>query len=166
MVDEPKPATAPQAIEKKNGDGAAAAEQTVTPEYIPTAALEKLEKPELVQLVSFISSRTTVGPDPETAKLMARTEMHHETCRLDAYKENLKNQESESVRKHEFRMKRLNHETLLTALVFLVALAGAGTGLYLVINDKTGLGSNLLIASVALIYYIIGGKSPFHKKEE
>ncbi len=92
--------------------------------------------------------------------------MHHETCRLEAYKGNLENQEQDNRRKHEFRIKRLNHETILTSLILILALAGAGTGLYLVVVDKTGLGSNLLIASVALIYYIIGGKSPFHKKDE
>ena len=130
-------------------------------------ALEKLDKPELVSLAAaFFSSKTTVGPDPETAKLMAQTEMHHETCRLEAYKKNLDTQDEDAKRNHEFRLKRLNYDTLLMGMVLLLALAGAGTGLYLTITDHSALGSNILIASVALIYYIIGGKSPFHKKDE
>ncbi len=169
MAEETQPAPKPQAIEKKNsGDGAAPQQpqQPITPEYVPSG-LEQLEKPALVQLAAaFFSSKTTFGPDPETAKLMAQTEMHHETCRLEAYRKNLENQEEDSKRKHQYRLKHLNHDTFLLALVLILALGGAGVGLYLTIIDKPGLGSNLLIASVALIYYVIGGKSPFHKKEE
>jgi hypothetical protein len=165
MAEETKPA-AEQAIEKKsNGDGPVpAASQAITPEYV---ALEKLNKPELVSLAAqFFSSKTTFGPDPETAKLMAQTEMHHETCRLEAYKKNLENQEQDGRRDHEFRLKRLNRDTFLMGMVLVLALAGAGTGLYLTITDQRTLGSNILIASVALIYYIIGGKTPFSKKDE
>ncbi len=139
----------------------------VTAEYLPAEkALQKLEKPEIVSLAAFFSSKMTLGPDPESAKLMAETEMHEESCRLEGYKANLKNQDAESGRSHEFRMKRLNHDTSLTAMVLLIGIAGSGAGLYLTIKGSTGTGSNILIASVALIYYIMGGKNPFHKKEE
>ena len=69
-------------------------------------------------------------------------------------------------RDHEFRLKRLNHDTFLMGMVLLLALAGAGTGLYLTVTEHGALGGNILIASVALIYYIIGGKSPFSKKDD
>jgi hypothetical protein len=167
MPEETKPVVAQHSIEKKNngGNAAPAENQTITPEYVP--ALEKLDKPELVSLAAaFFSSKTTLGPDPETAKLMAQTEMHHETCRLEAFKKNLENQSQDGKRDHEYRLKRLNYDTILMGMVLLLALAGAGTGLYLTVSDHSALGSNILIASVALIYYIIGGKTPFSKKDE
>jgi len=148
--------------------GGTAPSSEAVPEYIaPEKALEKLDKPQLVSLAAaFFSSKTTFGPDPESAKLMAQTEMHHETCRLEAYKKNLENQESDSKRDHEYRTKRLNHDTILMVVVLLLAIAGAGTGLYLTVSEHSQVGSNILIASVALIWYIIGGKNPFQKKEE
>jgi hypothetical protein len=127
-------------------------------------ALQKLEKPEVLSLAAFFSSKMTFGPDPESAKLMAQTEMHHETCRLEGYKKNLENQEQDGKRDHEFRLKRLNHDTFLMGMVLLLALAGAGTGLYLTVTEHGALGSNILIASVALIYYIIGGNPLSAKK--
>ncbi len=117
-------------------------------------------------MAAFFSSKMTLGPDPESAKLMAQTEMHHESCRLDGYKENLRNQDAENARKHEFRMKRLHYDTLLTGALLVLAILGAGTGLYLTVTERPTLGSNILIASVAIIYYLIGGKNPFHRKDE
>lgn len=167
MSDDGENAKPLTAIQKQSAGDLNAAADPVPAEYVPAEkVLQKLEKPEVLSLAAFFSSKMTLGPDPESAKLMAETEMHHETCRLEGYKENLKLQEAESQRDHDFRKKRLNHDTFLISLVLVLALSGAGCGLYLTITDHAALGSNLLIAAVALIYYVIGGKSPFHKNEE
>jgi len=165
--DPPPPNVAsPNTIQKQATPPPAESPTPVVGEYVEaTKALQKLEKPEVLSLAAFFSSKMTLGPDPESAKLMAQTEMHHESCRLDGYKENLKNQDSEGVRKHEYRKKKLNHETFLLTSVLLGALAGAGVGLYLTIMEKP-VGSNILIASIATIVYVISGKTPFHRKED
>jgi hypothetical protein len=138
----------------------------ITPEYVdPQKALSKLEKPEVLSLAAFFSSKMTLGPDPETAKVMAETEMHHETCRLNGYKENLKFQDEDGKRDHAFRMKRQNHSTFLLTSILAGALAGAGVGLYLTIKHEP-VGSNILIASIGTIIYIISGKTPFHHSDE
>ncbi|SRR6266852_1850310 len=159
----PSPTTAMQTQPPTQPAAPVASGSPITPEYVE--ALQKLEKPEVLSLAAFFSSKMTLGPDPESAKLMAQTEMHHESCRLEGYKENLKHQDLEGGRKHEYRKKKLNHETFLLTSVLLGALAGAGVGLYLTIVDKP-VGSNILIASIATIVYVISGKTPFHRKEE
>src|SRR6266849_6249232 len=125
MVDDQKPSAPSEAIQKHDdspkSDGAAAPSTPITPEYIPAEkALEKLDKPEVLSLAAFFSSKMTLGPDPETAKVMADTEKHHESCRLDGYKANLKNQDEEGKRKHEYRMKHLNHDTLTIVMVLVL----------------------------------------------
>lgn len=160
--------SAKQALEKQPPKTAAPdppQDGTITPEYVPAEkALQKLDKPEVLSLAAFFSSKMTLGPDPETAKIMADTEQHHETCRLDGYKANLKNQDEDSKRRHEYRIKRLNHETLVTIGVLVGCLAGAGVGLYLTIKHEP-VGSNILVASVGIIVYLITGK-PIHRKDE
>jgi len=49
--------------------------------------LEQLPKEELIaQVFAMAVSRntTTIGPDPETAKVLAQTEMHAESSKLEA----------------------------------------------------------------------------------
>lgn len=170
MPDDQHPNAAPQAIQKQEVppggqvSGSTAAQPTaITPEYVE--ALQKLEKPEVLSLAAFFSSKMTLGPDPESAKLMAQTEMHHESCRLEGYRENLKHQDLEGQRKHQYRLKKLNHETFLLTSVLLGALGGAAVGLYLTVTGKP-VGSDILIASIATVVYVISGKTPFHRKEE
>jgi hypothetical protein len=170
MADDPKAVEKTESKQQSEPAPAAvqpSADAIINPEYVPAEqALKKLDKPEVLSLAAYISSKLTLGPDPESAKLMAQTEMHHETCRLDGYKENLKNQDAENERRHTFRMQRLHYDTLLTGALLLLAILGAGTGLYLTVTQRPTLGSNILIASVAIIYYLIGGKNPFHRKDE
>jgi hypothetical protein len=174
MTDEQSPKGNPQAIQTQSkpkaettaSEGTPEPTSPIVPEYVEAEkALQKLEKPEVLSLAAFFSSKMTLGPDPESAKLMAQTEMHHETCRLEGYKENLKHQDLDGQRKHQFRLKKLNHETFLLTSVLLGALAGAGVGLYLTILGNP-VGSNILIASIATVVYVISGKTPFHRKEE
>jgi hypothetical protein len=167
MVDNQKPnEEATQPPGQKAGDISASVISPITPEYVEAQkALEKLDKPEVFSLAAYFSQKMTLGPDPETANLMAKTEMHHETCRLNGYKENLKFQDEEGKREHAFRVKRQNHETFLLTAVLLGALVGAGVGLYLTIQHEP-VGGNILIASMGIIVYVISGKTPFHRSGE
>ncbi|MGB7546233.1 MAG: hypothetical protein WBM14_00655 [Terracidiphilus sp.] len=136
-----------------------------TAEYISAKALEKLP-PETRDVVSVIAGffRSTTGPDPETAKIVAETEMHEESCKLDGYKETLKTRDRQSERDHEFRKKRLNHETAKSMVIALVSVGGVIAGLYLLVaKNNSSVGTPLLVASFMAL---IGGKSLFPKDKE
>ncbi len=101
--------------------------------------------------------RSTTGPDPETAKAIAETEMHQETCRLEGFKESLHTKDKQGERDHEFRKKRLNHETARNMIIAAVAVAGIILGAYLLVakNNPT-VGTPLLIAGFMAL---VGDKS-------
>ncbi|HVU45431.1 MAG TPA: hypothetical protein VHD85_04850, partial [Terracidiphilus sp.] len=48
-------------------------------------------------------TRSSSGPDPETARAIAQAEMHEESCRLQGYKESLKTRDKQNEREHEYR---------------------------------------------------------------
>jgi hypothetical protein len=157
----------------------AAPQQLIPPEaaqVIKAKLEEKLDQvpaPQLVAEIFAASMSRTVGPDPETAKLMAQTEMHAETSKLEAYKTNLENRNEQGKRDHEFRTlesnqdhafrkKELNHQTVKALIIIVVALAFVGSGLYLVISggDNRSIGTNILIAGVAIMVYAMTGRMP------
>ncbi len=131
--------------------------------------------PELDQLPADIKSsmfsmmmsliiRNTTGPDPETSRIVAQSEMHEETCRLDGYKESLHTKDKQNDRDHEFRKKQLNHETAKSMIVALVCIAGIVTGLYLIVaKSDSSVGTPLLVASFMAL---IGGKSLLPKDKD
>jgi hypothetical protein len=82
-------------------------------------AISKVPDPQAKAMLSIALSRTTLGfgPDPETAKILADSEMHEEDCRLKGYTAQLQNKESQNVRDHEFRCKRLNREFIMNIAV-------------------------------------------------
>jgi hypothetical protein len=130
----------------------------VAGEYVSPKELEKLP-PEMKTMVSVIAGifRSTSGPDPETSKIVAQSEMHEESCKLEGYKESLRTRDKQNGRDHEFRKKRLNHETFRNTIISVVCVIGICTGLYLLVvkKDET-LGSNILIASFLAL--LGGGK--------
>lgn len=131
-------------------------------EYLPAKALEKLP-PETRDVVSVIAGffRSTTGPDPETAKIVAESEMHEESCKLEGYRETVKLRDKQSERDHEFRKKKLNHETGKALLIILVAVAGIIAGLYLLVaKNNSAVGTPLLVAGFMAL---IGEKSAFPK---
>lgn len=137
----------------------------VTAEYVAAKELEKLP-PEMKTVVSVMAAfiRSSTGPDPETAKIVAETEMHEESCKLDGYKETLKNRDLQNERDHKFRVKRLNHETAKSMILALVCIAGIITGLYLLVaKNNSSVGTPLLVASFMAL---VGGKSLFPKDKE
>ena len=88
--------------------------------------------------------------------------MHEEDNKLAAYRSKLEMRDAQNIRDHDFRTKKLDRNTWLLGLILLVALAGVGVGLYmLVVADRNIIGSNVLIASFMTILYILGGRSPF-----
>ena len=108
--------------------------------------------------MSVALSKTTFGfgPDPETAKTLARAEMHEEDCRLEAFKSNLHNREEQNKRDHDFRKKRLNHQTCLTVTVLVVTIAGIGFGLFLSVTGNPTIGTPVLVASFTMLSGLTG----------
>src|ERR1700761_1601859 len=96
----------------------------IVPQYL-TTEIEKLPT-EMKTMVSVMAGifRSTSGPDPETSKIVAQSEMHEETCRLEGFKESLKTRDNQNVRDHEFRKKRLNHQTALSLVITIVCVCG------------------------------------------
>ncbi len=121
-------------------------------------ALEKVPDQEAKAILSMAVSRTTFGfgPDPETAKILAETEIHEEECRLKGFQASLQNREEQSKRDHDFRKKKLNHQTGLTVVVLVVTVAGIAGGLVLSATGNSTLGNPVLIASFTVMVTLSG----------
>ncbi len=92
--------------------------------------------------------RSTSGPDPETARVIAESEMHAEDCKLQAYKASLANRDQQGKRDHEYRSKQLLYDTIKQMLISAVSIAGVVCGLYLIIaKGNSQVGTSLLVAS-------------------
>jgi hypothetical protein len=121
-------------------------------------ALEKVPDQDAKAILSVALSKTTLGfgPDPETAKTLAQTEMHEEECRLKAFQASLQNREEQSKRDHEFRQKKLNHQTALTLTILTVTIGGIGGGLVLSATGNSPLGNPVLVASFTVLTTLAG----------
>jgi len=122
------------------------------------SALEKVPDQDAKAILSVALSRTTFGfgPDPETAKTLAQTEMHEEECRLKGFQSSLQNREEQSKRDHEFRKKKLNHQTALTVTILVVTIGGIGGGLVLSATGNSSLGNPVLAASFTMLSALAG----------
>ncbi len=140
--------------------------ELVVPEQLQEA-LKQLPDPARKQVKSLIfgQSTTRFGPDPETTKILARVEQHQESCKLEAYKAVLANQEQESVRDHDFRKTKLNREFWMSLVVVLGAVLLCGVGVYLTATGQTTLGSNLLIGGAGILLFILKGSSGFFGRD-
>jgi hypothetical protein len=108
--------------------------------------------------------RSTSGPDPETTKILAQTEMHEETCKLEAYKQSLGNREKQNTRDHEYRMRQSTFDMVRNMLMTLVCVIGLGVGLYLLVFKKDNtVGTSILVASFMAM---LGGKSLLPKDKD
>jgi phosphotransferase system glucose/maltose/N-acetylglucosamine-specific IIC component len=121
-------------------------------------------KAEIFSMIASISLRNLTGPDPETARIAAQSEMHEETCRLDGYKKNLEVRDKQNERDHVFRTKKLNHQTALNLIFYALCVAGIAVGLYLYTakGEKT-VGSNVITACFVAL---LGGKALLPKEKE
>jgi hypothetical protein len=121
-------------------------------------------KAELFSMIASISLRNMTGPDPETARVAAQSEMHEETCRLEGYKKSLESKDNQNERDHEFRKKKLNHQTGLSLLFYSVCVAGIAVGLFLFVQEhERSVGSNIVTACFVAL---LGGKALFSKEKE
>jgi hypothetical protein len=128
-------------------------------------AIEKLPK-ETKELIIGISAlvRNQSGPDPETAKAIADSEMHQETCRLEGFKEQLDKADKRHGRDHEYRMERLRHDNRSGLLLNIACIVGIGVGLYLyVAKGDVTLGTNLMTGCFVAL---LGPKSLLQKNKE
>ncbi len=146
-----------------------AASGVVVPSLPPqkiAEALSKVGDPEAKMTLTVALSRTSYGfgPDPETAKIIADSEMHEENCRLEGFRASLDNRDKQNDRDHDFRKRRLNRDFSMSLAVLIVSLLGAGTGLYLIIRGNTAIGSNILIASTGIILYVLKGSPELPKQ--
>ena len=141
-------------------------EGSKSPEVIPPEAEEVLKKvieaggAKALLSVSSAFSRTSLGPDPQTAKILAEVEKHSEESRLKGYKATLEQKDKQAQRDHEFRKKRLNHDTGITCTVLLIAVVGVMIGLYLTITGRTQIGGYILLASLMALLQAFGRKLP------
>jgi hypothetical protein len=127
--------------------------------------IEKLP-PEMRTMVSVMAGffRSTSGPDPETARILAQTEMHEETCKLEGFKQSLKTRDQQNERDHLYRVKRMNHDTAKTLIVMVVCLGGIICGLYLIVaKHDSAVGTPLLVAGFMAM---LGGKSILPKDKD
>jgi hypothetical protein len=131
-------------------------------------ALSKVPDTEARTILSLaLSSRTSFGfgPDADSMKIMAETEMHQETCQLQAYQASLSNRDKQSERDHDFRRRKLNHQSLMSGAFVLVTICGVGAGLYLAATGNTSVGTPVLIASATLLSTIGGRLLPGRDKD-
>jgi len=138
-----------------------ASQTTLPPEA--EKALEKVAQEggpkALAAVVAAFSRTTNFGPDPETARILAETERHSEELRLQGYKASLENREKQNSRDHQFRCKRMNHETAMRMVVLAVFVVGVGVGLYQITSGNSQVGSPVLVASIMGVLQILSGRS-------
>jgi hypothetical protein len=132
--------------------------------YLPAEA-EQLT-PEARTIVSVVSAifRSNSGPDPETSRIMAETEMHEESCKLEAYTKSLENKNRQSERDHEFRIKQQRYDNLRSIITVFIFVAGIAFGLYLLVTQKSAAVGNTIL--VACFVALLNGKSLLPKDKE
>ena len=138
---------------------------TVLPAPIESA-LNKLPDTDRT-ILSLALSRTSFGfgPDAESMKIMAETEMHQEDCQLQGYQASLASRDKQAERDHDFRRRKLNHQSLMSGAFVLVTICGVGAGLYLAATGNTSVGTPVLIASATLLSTIGGRLLPGRDKD-
>ena len=174
MADDDDPISSTKSVKKKDENGSRTPSdetegraEKVEPEVVPPEAAEALQKalkeggPGGLLSIFAAASRTTIGPDPETAKVLAEAEKHSEENRLKGYQATLANRDKQNERDHEFRKKRLNHSTIVSSIVLITAVAGIAVGLYLYLTDKTQLAGYILLVSFMILLQVMG-RNPFH----
>ena len=144
-------------VPKPQGNGNPAENALAIPSPIKEA-LETIPDQQTRAILSVALSRTSlgVGPDPETAKIIADSEMHQENCRLEGYRAALQNRDKQADRDHQFRGKKLNHQSLMTGAILAVSVAGSGIGLYLSISGNPSLGNPVMVAALGLLASLAG----------
>lgn len=151
-------------VDSGRGGGSSGNPSSVTPETLPPEAEKVLKN--LVDtggskaLLSVFGafSRTSFGPDPEAAKILAEVEIKAEDNRLRAYEATLKNRDEQSKRDDNFRRKKLNHDSAMQAFLIVVCVVGLAIGGWLRSDHQQELGGYIMLASFTLLATSLGGK--------
>lgn len=150
------PDAVPPPSQESHGNGSSLEKSLAIPSPIKEA-IEQIPDQQAKAILSiFALSRTSLGPDPETAKIAAQAEMHQETCRLDGYRTAQQYRDTQNQRDHEFRQKKLNHQSLMSASVLAISLIGILMGLMFSDKGNPTLGTPILVASLTLLSGLAG----------
>ena len=109
-------------------------------------------------LMELIETRTSFGPDPETAKIIAETDRHAEEKKLEGYKATLEHPDRQSQRDQDFRMTQLKHSALDRRIVLFSSLAALVGGAALSLKGDPQLGNPIMSAALTLLITLITGK--------
>jgi len=106
--------------------------------------------------MELIETRTSFGPDPETARIIAETDRHAEEKKLEGYKATLEHRDHENERKHLRQIKRIGNESIRAWVVLVSSIVGAAVGIFLSVTGKSNLGIPLLLFAGILIKDLAG----------
>jgi hypothetical protein len=126
--------------------------------------LQKFDPRSLPALLGTFLQIVSFGPyqsDQQALKMRANVEMHAENCYLKGYQDTLKHRDAQNERDHRFRIKKLNHETIVKIMTLTAAIMGAAIGFYLYVHDNKQLGGYVLLGSFFLLYNLVmNSKTP------
>jgi hypothetical protein len=118
---------------------------------LPTEAVRLLTQ----QLIEMTAS---VGPDPETAKIIAETERHAEEKKLEGYKATLELRDHQSQRDQEYRLEQLKHSASERRIVLFGSLAALVVGGILSLKGDPLLGNPVMSAALTILITLLTGK--------
>jgi hypothetical protein len=107
-------------------------------------------------LMELTEMRASVGPDPETARIIAETDRHAEEKKLEGYKATLEHRDKENERRHFRQLKKIRNENVRSTVVLVASIIAAVTGIFLAMDGKSGLGIPLLVFAGVLIKDLAG----------
>jgi hypothetical protein len=110
-------------------------------------------------LMQMIETRTSFGPDPETARIIAETDRHVEEKKLEGYKATLEHRDKENERKHLRLLKKISNENVRASVVLVASIIAAISGVFLSVDGKSSLGIPLLLFAGILIKDLAGKPS-------
>jgi hypothetical protein len=87
-------------------------------------------------LMELTEMRTSFGPDPETARILAETERHAEEKKLEGYKATLEFRDHENDRKHIRILKKIGNESKRAWVVLIASIITAISGIILSITGR------------------------------
>jgi hypothetical protein len=109
-------------------------------------------------LMELTEMRASIGPDPETAKILAETERHAEDNKLEGYKATLESRNHQSQRDHEYRLEQLRHISFERRVVLFGSLAALIVGGTLSLKGNSQLGNPIMSAALTLLITLLTGK--------
>lgn len=107
-------------------------------------------------LAEMTEMRTSFGPDPETARILAETERHAEEKKLEGYKATLEHRDRENDRKHIRLLARIKNESRRAWVVLIASIVAAICGVFFSVTGKSNLGIPLLVFAGIMIKDLAG----------